>query len=655
MSMLKSRKVLFILGGLLASTAVAGLGVWLWRGHVIKVQEERSLQRAKELIAAGQGSEALGVIRQRNRATKKQTEAARNTWIAMELEAATQADALPRLLAIYERSPAAFNNQESATLSLSRALLHGSNFEKLAALRAEWKGRESLAARWFELDVDTLLMQGKREEAIQLLNSKNFPGADDCGRLARLALLNTPANLNAAWQYLEQAAKLSPRNAEVRVFRGQILEGVGQLGLAHNEFQAAFNANTNSAYLREQLADFLRRNGRYDLALLAWTGGLTNSQATDWQWLRAAFWTKVTRTVELPQTLDTPFGPNRSFVQYLLKLPNNKFWDASAFTALPEASRYDKQLQEAHWLRLLDALQNGQEDEAARTLEFNPFRQQSWHPELESALIRLLAFRKTGRFKFPVNLNLTLGDTTAKTRHPMLAEIDQLTRDQNRSIAPEMDRLFRGKNAFAALFLACGWAEAALRLPHDDVMPADSPAWLAYGFAQALRFNRGISEALAFATRQKADPTLEVLQCELLLAEQKTEEALRRLGALAVTDSDVGQRATQLIAETRFEQKQYDAAKAAVMALPKFASSVAGQIMLARVALVQNQTQEATRIYQAIQAESDEAKMFLAKKAFQDREWKLARQLTEELLKKYPERTEFRVNLAEITKAEAQK
>ena len=59
----------------------------------------------------------------------------------------------------------------------------------------------------------------------------------------------------------DQAAKLDPLNSKVRLFRGQILEGVGKQAEAQIEFQSAFAANTNSSYFRDQPGEFFRRNG----------------------------------------------------------------------------------------------------------------------------------------------------------------------------------------------------------------------------------------------------------------------------------------------------------------------------------------------------------------------------------------------------------
>ena len=637
----------------LAMLGIAG-GFLAWRAYVVKAQETRSYSAAKELIAQNRGGEALVAISQHNRTIRSKDAENLARWSALEIAALSQVGHLPRLLALFDRTPQLFQEQETATLQVARAILHTGNFEAFDKLRAEWKGRESALASWFELEVDALLLRGRREDAIALLNSRTFPGGADCGRLARLALVNTPANLKAAWQYLDQAAKLDPRNSEVRLFRGQILEGVGKRVEAQVEFQAAFAANTNSSYFRDQLGEFFRRNGSYDYAVVTWAGGLPNPQSTDLIWLRAVFWTKVTRTIKFDLAAGKPpFGPNQPFVQYLLALRPNLFWDEAAFEKIPEARRYDQQLQETFWLRLLDLLANEKEEEAMKLLEFNRFRTKSWQPELESAVLRVLGYRKSGEMKLPVGVNIALSDAPPKSRHQLLEQIDSVTKDPNQKLPEDLDRLLRGKNAFTAVFLAAGWAGAALGLPHDEVIPDGLPEWLAYGLTQATRFNKGNAPALAFATRQKSSPTLELLTGEILASDGKFDEALRKLSPLATLDSDVGMRAASYTAQIHVQRKQYTEARVAIETLPRLKQSVVGQEMLAHLALLQNKADEAAAIYAAIEDQSDEAKSFLAQRAFLEKNWARARRLTGDLVKKHPENAQFRANLAAIEKAEA--
>src|SRR5207247_6306153 len=111
----------------------------------------------------------------------------------------------------------------------------------------------------------------------------------------------------------------------------------------------------------------------------------------------------------------------------------------------------------------------------------------------------------------------------------------------------------------------------------------------------------------------------------------------------------------RLTAGTYFQLKQFAEARVAVEALPRLRQSTAGQELLAHIALAQDQAAEAERIYVGIESDSDEAKAFLAGRAFDQKNWPRARRLTAELAKKYPEQQQFRANLEAITQAEGSK
>src|SRR5205823_182442 len=111
----------------------------------------------------------------------------------------------------------------------------------------------------------------------------------------------------------------------------------------------------------------------------------------------------------------------------------------------------------------------------------NRFRQKSWLLDLESALLRVLVYRKSGDMKFPEGASLSLNEAPPKSRHQLLEQLDALTKNPGQKPTADLDRLLHGSNAFAAVCLAAGWAEAALALPHDDVIPEGLPDWVVFG------------------------------------------------------------------------------------------------------------------------------------------------------------------------------
>ncbi|MCB1119392.1 MAG: hypothetical protein KDK65_05475, partial [Chlamydiia bacterium] len=89
-------------------------------------------------------------------------------------------------------------------------------------------------------------------------------------------------------------------------------------------------------------------------------------------------------------------------------------------------------------------------------------------------------------------------------------------------------------------------------------------------------------------------------------------------------------------------------AKNAILVNPKLASDVRGQELFARIAMIEGNHELADRLYANIEEESTEAKSYLARRAFAQKNWTKARQLTEELLQQYPSNVTLRENLEKI-------
>jgi len=656
MSFYQEPKWTFVAAAAGIAGVTLGWGVFAWRSSVITVQEQRNYTATRQLLAVGRASEALAIIDSQNRVVEEPAAETRAKWLALEIMALGQAGNVPRLLALYDRAPKTFERQEPALLQVARAFLHAADYEAYDRLRDDWRVREVSPPAWLDLDVDELFQQGKRDEGARLLEAHSFSGEADCGRLVRLALLNSPGNFTAAWNYLDRAAALDPRNPDVHLFRGRVLERAGKLPAAQAEYFAALAANTNSAFLRDQLGEFFRRSGAYEPALRTWGSGLTNSATSDVIWLHTLFWSKVARPTEFAwASASPPYGRLRPFLQYLLDLPPGEFWNEAAFEKSPRSFRYAQQRQETFWLKLLAMLKAGKEDEAMKLIELNRFRSASWHPDLESALLRVLIWRKTGEMKFPASVNFPASAAPPKPRPPLFDKIDFCARNPKDPMPGDLNRLLCSTNVCTAVFLAGGWAEAALQLPHDEIIPDGFPEWVAAEFTQAYRLNRGNRPALIYAFRQKPSPALNLLVGEILLANDQFNEGLKKLDALATTDSETGSRAALAIARSCLQRQQYDQARAAVVALPRLRQSLAGQELLARAALLQNDKPAAEKIYADIETDSDDAKAYFAQQAFVQKNWPRARSLTEELLRRHPEQTQFQASLEAIAKAEAGK
>ena len=496
--MTRHRRTLTLAFLILAFGAAGVLGVRAWRAKAMARQEQMALARAESLIKEGKAAEALALAERFAKTDSSQA------WPGIELAALTALQDLPRLALIFGRTSERILADEAASALLAHAFLHARKPTEFARVRDAWRGRERRLDAWLALDSDTLLLAGKPREAEKLLRSRTLPGAEDATRLLRLALVAAGHDMPGAWKLLCQAAALEPRNPDIRSFRAQILEATGRIELARIEYVAALVAAPRNPLLRDQLADFYARNHNHDLALDTWAEALAKP-TMDFIWLKAHFWSRVLRSVDLSPFGQPPAGELEPLVRQVAALKPGQFFNAAAFDQLPRARSYATQRQEVFWLRLLEALQTHRETEALELLKFEPAHLRSWDPDLAAALYRILYYRQKQSLNPP---EFAFTSSVPETnRHSLFVLLEEAARQERAApghppaLTPEVVALLRGPDAFSAAVLAAGWREAALQLRSQPQLSAGEPGWLNYGFAQALRLNRSPQAALTFLAR----------------------------------------------------------------------------------------------------------------------------------------------------------
>ncbi len=686
------RKLMIIL--LLAILALGGFGLYyrakIWnyisREHYSPEKEKVDIEKAEGLLKDGQPKDALDVIQVYQERFAQKDDVAKK-WVDLFMKASLGAQEPENIYFLYQQFPHSIDGNEEGALIVSDLLVKTGKINDYTHLRDSWKGKETRPAAWFVLDADKILVDGDRQAAIKLLNSQSFEGSDDVPRLVRLAFLNVEENPRMSWEYLTEAYQKDPKNVIVRSYRARLLEAVNKSALALSEYVAAASIEPKNAALRDQLAEFYRRHGRYKLALKVWEDALT-FQNSDSLWVKEWFWGRMATPVDFKwDEKKVPAGELQPFVDYLLSLTAEQYWDSSKFEALSNANQYLQTQQSSFWLRLVQNLKDSQDDKAWELIQYNSFNPVSWSPELETMIKRILAYRKTGSLilaeeaKKPHGLDeedtpkqtLTPAATTpiatqtptkgpddqegaaatqTTSQHPFYIQLQNLAKSEQKGekdVVPEsLKKLLTGKDAFTAAFLAAGWLEAALALNSAKVLPDDSPEWFSYGLTQAIRFNRGTMPALEFATKQKPTPALNMLIGELLISSGSPDAGLEKLLALANQNDDIGFRAAWLVTLLYIERQQFDKAIEMIQSHPALAQNVIGREALARIALLQGKIEEADQQYSALEAESWEAKSYLARKAYEDKNFKRAKELTEALLIEFPNNILIQKNYQKI-------
>ncbi|MCB1111255.1 MAG: hypothetical protein H7A37_06590 [Chlamydiales bacterium] len=615
---------------------------------------------AKKLLDEGNPAKSLNIIRKHRQEIESNSQDGKR-WMDLFIEASVETLDTPQLVILYEYRPEAFENHEKAVLMVGDAFILTGKGLEFEELRNQWRGKETMDYSWLVLDADKLVLDGNRLEAINLLKSKEFQGHKDTGRLVRLALMYLSEDPKKSWDYFTEAMNKDPNNINLRLYRARLLEGIGKDDLALSEYLSAVRDNPDNEQLRNELADFFIRNGKYRQALGVLVETIKKGTTLDDIWLKAWFWNKVAIPAELDwKEQDIPPGQLHPLIEYLINLKPWQYWSDKEFDAVPNGKQYLNRQQATYWLRLISALKEGDRQTARNLLAYNPFAEQTWNPELELLLKLLLTYQEFGTFNVDGHgLAITPKERTAferplnDTAHPFLAQIRQLVKDEKSqgtafSVPEEMDKFLKSDLAIPSAFLATGWLETAISLMKTKAIPADFPNWVAYGFTQAIRFNRSPLDALDFAKSQKSTPELSLLIGELYIAENSPDAAIEQLQQLDHLNNEIGQRAAWLVSLIYLERKEYDKAKEEINNNWMLRDSVQGKETLARIALLEGNSTLANQLYESIVDQSSEAKSYLARKAYAEKNWARARQLTIELLKEYPNNTLLRENLIRI-------
>ncbi|HON62194.1 MAG TPA: hypothetical protein PK314_09995 [Deltaproteobacteria bacterium] len=646
-------KILLIIGiailGILGAT-----GFYTWRSYVMNAQEKRQQETVRALLEKSKGREALAIIRAMKVSSDEEKS---DQWLSLEIEALAQVCNIRRLLYLYSQHPLEILAHEQASLLVARALLQMQNMDLFNQVRDAWRSREKSPELWLALDADVLIALGRPDEALSLLESRSFEGKADCIRLTRIAILRAKEDLGEAWDILEEAYRADPHNADVRSFRGQVLEHLGKASMARVEYVAAHLCDPANPLQRDQLAEFYRRHGQYARALETWADGLSDSPF-GYPWIKFMFWSKVAHPFESEAARGEPPSEDlKPLIVFMRSLPEKKFWDERSLQDNIMVQKLADSRQEVFWLRLLQALDEGSEAKALDLLRSSSFKDISFHQGIERALQIALVYRRWGVFVEP-GAGKSDSAQDSGFEHQLFRQLDELVRKENAAASPgitvsrELDNLLKSREIFSAIFLAGGWCEAALRLHSLSVIPDDFPDWLAYGLTQALRYNRGNKAALDFAGRQKSSPSLNMLIAEILLAENRAPEASEILEPLARRNDPIGFRAAWMLCLAHLDWKEFEKSKQIATRNPALSKSIAGREILAKIALNTGNHQEADRLYSLLEKDSLEAKAYLARRAYERKDWEKARKLTEELMLYFPDMLELRENIEKISREE---
>lgn len=414
----------------------------------------RRYENAVIAVESGRAHDALPAIRAGKR--WEIDPAGRERWDALEMAAYVQLGQLAELLALFRQSPKPFTTDEEAALAAARAQIETRDLESFAELRKVWVSREGRVEMWLGLEADLLVLQGQRDEAIALLKRFKFEGTAESTRLARLGYLLAEVDPPLSAKAMEMALGLGPRLAEVWLFAARTHEEAGRHKEAYAAFCRALELAPHDVFVRHHTAEYLTRQAAYTLALKTWEPS-TAPPSMDFLWLKVIFWQRVANAEaggSLPGAC--PPGPLARLVEQLLRLPVEMFWHEERLAPfVHEAGEHWELL----WLRVLEALRKGDDDEALTVLNLGL---RSPMPTVENALRQVLTYRRTGFFEPGV---LCLGPKAPTAfRSPLFVQLDQWISGALAQEPQELLQMMESRAIYAAVLRAGGWQEAAVRL-----------------------------------------------------------------------------------------------------------------------------------------------------------------------------------------------
>lgn len=472
--------------GLVALLVGTPLVVLYVRRRARLARERRLMDRVTALLNGQRPDEALRLIRAH--ALRANTLDAR--WRKLEAHALDRLGAIGELVHLESLHPDALRDDETLSLKVARAHLEIEQWDALHRLRESWRQHVAASREWLALDSDELAKQDQLAAARSLLESAG--AEENPSLLARLALLNVPDSPAKAAELLERAQALAPDHPEVHLFRGRLLEATGEWLRAEDAYAKTLALAARDPFYRDHLAEYYRRRGDLPQSLRIWCDGLA-PPSMDFLWLRVAFWRKVAFPIELKWPDQPPPGALMPLVDFVRELPPGRFWDPARFTPLAESHPVLEGRQDVFWLRLLEALRVKREDEALRLLNLNRFGRKSWHPDLEIGLFHMVTYRRLGF----VDPKIGRPESQSPTQHRLFEHLHAWAARETAPL-PEIERLIRGEEAFAAALLAAGWNEAALQLRRVPLSRSEYPSWYLEELARAIRTNRGESAAGEF-------------------------------------------------------------------------------------------------------------------------------------------------------------
>ena len=566
-------------------------------------------------------------------------------WAIVHARALLKSKRMPELAEVYRRKPELIQAQEDLSISVYEFLSTTGRNAAASVLRDHWRERETDQLGWLRATIAGYVHADELASARGIAMTAELAAEDEVHRQLLLARLSD-APLTRI-KHLDAALVLQPSTPDVRSLRALQLESDNEVRSALYEYKQALQFDPDNPERAHALAEFLIRNRQSRAAIDIWETWAAKDQQA---YIRAALWSRLIRPLEASPKIPRVFEPDLEQIVATLASNTEPFFDSTVF---------DDQLdlEEIFWITLLHKISNAQYTDALKQMNEVPIDSSVLNPIIFTGFHQVLSYRVNNTLdtqSSPIKLALKPEYLPFVTRQlERLANINEnqkgdLKGDNERF--KELKALLRSDQIFTAIALAGGWTEAALNLP---IPTATSPRWLQLQWISALMANRSSKTTLSYVESLAPwNEELEVIAAELYLKTDRVTQAEEILSQHATSTTMTGVRAADLLARLQFERKAYNQALETIIANPAFSMTVPGHELVARIYIDAGANERAVKVLSRITKHSTFAKEFIAAESYRTGDYKNARDNLAALIIAQPERSDLRVSLLQVGKAE---
>jgi tetratricopeptide (TPR) repeat protein len=298
----------------------------------------------------------------------------------------------------------------------------------------------------------------------------------------------------------------------------------------------------------------------------------------------------------------------------------------------------------------------GQHKKAHELMAFNSFRNVSWRPDIELALLTALHYENYDEYPINDALKSDLLHNTNGAHynfsppHQLFKLLGSLFQDSKTKLSEADVLLLKSDYIYPLIFLTAGWHEAGLELKDPGVIPANLPSWVPFTYTQSIKVLKGNQAALDFALKQTRTPELTLLIGEMQIALGQDNEGVQELESLSKEETPVGFKAAWSLAVLAIEKNELEKAQSLINENAQLKNHPVGKELLAQIYLKQGKKDEARSIYREIEDKSYEAKSYQASAYLEEGNLEKAKTLYEALLREFPGNPDFQANYQLILK-----